>query len=533
MTTKPADLRAESFAELGTAIQRDAGVIIQRWSRRAAEEQPSAARSHHAELLDHLPVFLWELGRSLGEPGEANGFRHTRPAWEHGDQRWDAGWSLSEVVRDYQLLRIVLVEYLEETLDRPLRSREVMALGVTLDDAIGASVAAFVKSRVEQITAAQPPDPPPPDPGKVRDDFLAVLGHELRNPLAPIRTALEVMAAAAADPARVGWAHEVIDRQTAVMSRLVDDLLDASRVARGKVALRRDRVDLARVVRDAAEDRRPALATARIALTVAVPADPVWTTGDAARLAQVVGNLLSNAQKFTDPGGTVAVRLTVDPARREATLAVRDTGVGIDPEFLAKVFGAYMQADRSVERSRGGLGLGLALVKGLVELHGGEVRAASNGPGTGAEFTVVLPLLEVPPEPAAGPPKAPPAAAGKRVLVIDDNVDTGDSLRVLLGLAGHAVAVARTGPDGVSAAKTFRPDVVLCDLGLPGLSGYAVCTALRKDPATAGALIVALSGHGSEADKQQCAAAGFDLHLLKPVEPEHLQQVIATARRPG
>ena len=528
MTTKPAELRAESHAELGAAIQRDVGVIIDRWARRAVEDQPSARRAHHADLLDHLPVFLWELGRALGEHGEANGYRHTRPAREHGDQRWDAGWSLDEVVRDYQILRVVLVEYLEEALDRTLRSREVMALGVALDDAISASVAAYVRGRADH-----PPAPvPAADPAAhTRDDFLAVLGHELRNPLAPIRNALQVLPGAAADPARLEWARGVIDRQVRLMTRLVDDLLDASRVARGKMSLRRERVDLAKLVRDATGDRRQSFADAGVALTVDVPPAAVWTDGDPSRLGQVVGNLLDNARKFTDRGGTVTVRLTHDPAARHAVLSVRDTGVGLDPTFLPVVFGSFMQADRTADRSRGGLGLGLALVKGLVELHGGEVRAASDGPGRGAEFTVVLPLLDVAAGPAGPAGAGPGAGAGKRVLVIDDHRDSGESLKVLLELIGHRVAVALTGPDGVAAAKTFRPDVVLCDIDLPGLSGYEVCAALRADPDTAGAFVVALSGHGSEADQQRCGDAGFDRHLLKPVEPDVLERVIADAGR--
>jgi len=518
MTIKPAELRAESYADVGSVIQRDVGVIVERWVRRAGEDQPSAKRAHHADLLDHLPVLLWELGRALGEAGEANGYRHTRPALEHGDQRWDAGWSIDEVVRDYQILRVVLIEYLEETLDRSLRSREIMALGVALDDAISASVAAYTRS----LTADQPAGP-------ARDEFLAVLGHELRNPLGPIRNALQVLPAAAVNPARLEWAHGVIDRQVRLMTRLVDDLLDAARVARGKMSLRRERVDLAKLVRDTAGDRRQAFADAGLGLTVDVPPGPVWTDGDPSRLGQVLGNLLNNALKFTDRGGAVTVRLTADPATWQAVLSVRDTGVGIDPAFLPVVFGSFMQADRTAERSRGGLGLGLALVKGLVELHGGEVRAASGGPGRGAEFTVMLPLLDVAAGPAAAGAAGDPAAGGKRVLVIDDHRDSGESLKVLLELIGHRVAVALTGPDGVGAAKTFRPDVVLCDIDLPGLSGYEVCAELRRDPATAGAYVVALSGHGSEADQQRCGEAGFDLHLLKPVEPEVLERVIAAA----
>jgi CheY-like chemotaxis protein len=240
----------------------------------------------------------------------------------------------------------------------------------------------------------------------------------------------------------------------------------------------------------------------------------------------VVGNLLGNAAKFTDPGGRVAVRLTADREARRAAVAVSDTGIGIDPELLPRLFDMFTQAERSMSRSRDGLGLGLALVRGLVELHGGGVQAASAGPGQGAEFTFWLPLADSPAAPAGEPAEEGGAGKPLRVLVVDDNRDSADSLRLLLELRGFQAAAAYTGPDGLDAARQFRPDVVLCDLQLPGLDGYAVAQALRQDPTTAHARLIALTGYGSPSDQKRCLEAGYERHLSKPVEPDELYRLL-------
>jgi signal transduction histidine kinase len=363
-----------------------------------------------------------------------------------------------------------------------------------------------------------------------KDEFLAMLAHELRNPLAPIRTAVEVLKLRdAADPP-VRRVREIVDRQVTHLSRLIDDLLDVSRIARGKVLLQREPCDLARVVRDTAEDFRGTLEADKLAIDVRVPDAPVWVSGDRTRLAQVVGNMLHNARKFTDAGGRVEVGLRAEAGA--AVVTVRDTGIGMDAETLRHVFEPFAQADRSLDRSRGGLGLGLALVKGLVELHGGEVRAASDGLGTGSGFTVRLPLDG---EAAPAGPHAPPTGLptrGCRVLVIEDNTDAAASLEILLELMGHAVEIARTGPDGLAAARAFRPDLVLCDIGLPGgMDGFAVAKALRGEPAVVGAYIVALTGYGQPEDRAKALDAGFDVHLTKPVDGTALDRVIAAVLR--
>jgi PAS domain S-box-containing protein len=363
-----------------------------------------------------------------------------------------------------------------------------------------------------------------------KDEFLAMLAHELRNPLAPIRTGLQVLSLPQADRRATDKVREMMVRQIQHMGRIVDDLLDVSRIHQRKVILRRERLDLVRLVRLAVEDHGPAFDTAGVALTFDAPPDPVWVHGDQTRLTQVVGNLLHNALKFTDTGGAVSVRVAADPDGR-ATVAVRDTGVGIEPEMLSRLFEPFAQADRSLARSKGGLGLGLALVKGLTELHGGEVRATSGGPGQGAELVIELPI-QPEPTPAPAPTPPPPSDRGRlRVLVVEDNRDAADSLRVLLELFGYTVEVAYTGKAGVEAATTWHPDVILCDIGLPGLDGYKLAAELRQNPATAQARLIALTGYGTDEDRRRSREAGFDAHLTKPADPAALRALLNRGRR--
>jgi PAS domain S-box-containing protein len=361
-----------------------------------------------------------------------------------------------------------------------------------------------------------------------KDEFLALLAHELRNPLAAARNALHLLRQPGADAGVQDWSRDVLDRQTRHLGRLVDDLLDVARITRGQVALRRERLDLSRLVRDAVEDQRPELEGAGLAVGLQRPERPLWLDGDPTRLAQVLANLLQNAGQFTPAGGRVDVRLAAEPDGRHARLTVRDTGVGLDPALLPHVFEPFTQADRSLARTSGGLGLGLALVKGLVEQHGGTVEAHSAGPGRGAEFAVRLPLT---PAPAPAPPARPaPPHPPARVLVVEDNPDTAASLRLLLELWGHEVRVALTGPDGVEEARRFRPDVVLCDIGLPGLDGYGVARELRRHPETARVRLVAVSGYGQDEDRRRSHAAGFDQHLVKPAGADELRQAVAVRK---
>jgi signal transduction histidine kinase/CheY-like chemotaxis protein len=359
-----------------------------------------------------------------------------------------------------------------------------------------------------------------------KDEFLAVLSHELRNPLAPIRNGLYVLGKAGPDSDQGARALEVIDRQVAHMTRLVDDLLDVTRVSCGKIQLRVEKVDLGEVVRRAVDDHRPVFAENGVALEAAIPDAALPVDGDAIRLSQVMGNLLQNAAKFTGREGRTEVRVAV--VGGAVTVAVADTGVGVSRDMLARLFEPFAQADSTLDRSRGGLGLGLALVKSIVELHGGSVAARSDGPGTGAEFGFSLPLRPAQPEPAA--PSAACAEAGtRRVLIVEDNEDAAETLREVLELARHEVAVAHDGATALELARRFRPEVVLCDIGLPSTDGYAVARAFRADPELRSAHLVALTGYATPEDHLRAHEAGFDQHLAKPAPIEAIERILAGA----
>ncbi len=361
---------------------------------------------------------------------------------------------------------------------------------------------------------------------EAKDRFLAVLSHEIRNPLASVRTALEVMRVKAGDASAVERTRQVVERQVQHLSRMTDDLLDISRTISGKIQLRRENLELGALVAAVVEDQRGQFEKQRITIDVVPFPGRVPVYGDATRLSQVVANLLQNAGKFTDPGGRVVV--TLDVRERRARISVRDTGIGIEPELLRELFEPFIQGDRSLDRSRGGLGLGLALVKRLAELHGGAAWAASEGAGRGAEFVVEIPVGERQDTRAFHPPALDPTSAGarKRVLVIDDLADIADTLAELLAAQGHEVEAAYSSADGLTAARRFRPDVVLCDIGLPGIDGFEVARRLRGDEATTRATLIAISGYGQAEDRRRALDAGFDQHLTKPVAPEHLLRIL-------
>jgi signal transduction histidine kinase/DNA-binding response OmpR family regulator len=364
-----------------------------------------------------------------------------------------------------------------------------------------------------------------------KSEFLAMLGHELRNPLAPIRSAVEVLRRQGLDHPGLRTARDMIDRQVQLMVRLVDDLLDVARITRGKIQLRKEPVEMAAVAARAVETSRPLIDERRHALTVSVPDEPLWVAGDAARLAQVIANLLNNAAKYTEPGGRI--ELAVGRDGDCAVVRVRDTGVGLPPETLSSVFDLFTQVDRSLDRAQGGLGIGLTLVRRLVELHGGRVEAHSAGAGQGSEFIVTLPCLTDAPQPAAEPPPARVEAGGpRRVLVVDDNVDGAESLATLLKLLGHEVHVAHDGPAALRATADVRPEVVFLDIGLPGMDGYEVARRLRR-PGRNEALLVALTGYGQDEDRRRSREAGFDHHLVKPVDPAVLEELLAGTAVPA
>lgn len=355
-------------------------------------------------------------------------------------------------------------------------------------------------------------------------EFLAVLSHELRNPLAPIRNALQILRLVDSDDAYFCEARAILERQVGQLAGLVDDLLNVFRVNHHKIILHRESLDVVEVVRDIVDDHRQVLEAEDRRLVLELSPSPIWVSADRTRLAQVISNLLQNAIKFTNPGDEVVVRVGKDASQGRAHVSVRDTGIGIAPKLLPHIFDTFAQADQGMDRSRGGLGLGLALVRGLVELHGGKASAASDGPGHGAEVGFWLPLHAAPETPPSSTCMTSAVAAGLKILIVEDNQDTARSLATLLRRYGHQVETEHTGSSGLEAARRKRPAIVLCDLGLPELDGYEVARALRGDPETASMRLIAISGYGQQEDRERSLQAGFDLHLTKPVDPARLQE---------
>ncbi|HWB14298.1 MAG TPA: PAS domain S-box protein [Pirellulales bacterium] len=366
---------------------------------------------------------------------------------------------------------------------------------------------------------------------RLKDEFLAMLAHELRNPLAAIRNALYVLKEPKAVKDQVPQVLAIADRQVDHMARLLDDLLDVARVSCGRIELRKEPLQAAAVVRRAVETVGQLIEARRHELTVSLPAETVWLDADPTRLEQILNNLLNNAAKYTRPGGKI--HLSVESDAGDVAFRVRDTGAGIASDILPHIFDAFVQAERRIDRSHGGVGIGLTLVKKLVELHGGSVMARSGGAGQGSEFIVRLPSRPAPAEPEGGAPSQDqtPRLPSRRVLVVDDNQDAADGLAIVLGLAGQDVRTAYDGPSALAEANHFRPDVIFLDIGMPGMDGYEVARRLRADPELKGALLVALTGWGQEADRRRSFDAGFDHHLVKPVDTDVLNDLLASACR--
>jgi PAS domain S-box-containing protein len=361
-----------------------------------------------------------------------------------------------------------------------------------------------------------------------KNEFLATLAHELRNPLAPIRNAVQILKVKGPSEDQLNWGRDMIDRQVVQMARLLDDLLDISRITRNKLELRKERVALSSVIESAVETSRPLIEACGHELAIDLPAEPIYLEADPMRLAQVVWNLLNNAAKYTDRGGRISLA-----ARRqgsEVSISIADNGIGIESEMLPQLFEIFSQVAPASERSQGGLGIGLSLVRGLVEIHGGSIEAHSDGPGQGSQFTVRLPLVV-----ETVSPKMPPVAhsvlavqgSGRRILVVDDNRDSADSLGTLLRVQGYDVHTAYDGQAAIEAAEILRPDVVLLDLGMPRLNGYEAARHLRQQPWGRDLTLIALTGWGQDEDRQRTREAGFDQHFVKPVDPAELLQLLS------
>jgi PAS domain S-box-containing protein len=510
--------------------------------RKRAEEalRESARDLAHAQKVAHTGSWRLEVRtnqlrwsdesyRIFGLPAEQPLTYESFLARVHPDDRpmVDASWQAALRGEPYDLEhRIVVADEVKWVRERAELER----------DATGAVVGGFgtvqdISESKRLIEALEAANAQLSEVDRLKNEFLAVLSHELRNPLAPISNALYILEHAAPGGEQAHRAHAIIVRQVGQMSRLIDDLLDVTRITHGRIELRRERLDLNALTQRTVEDHRGAFLDAAITLAVAAPAAPVWVLGDRTRLAQVIGNLLHNAAKFTPRGGHTAVSVEVDELAQRARVRVADTGRGIAREALPRLFAAFAQADTTLDREKGGLGLGLALVKSLVEMHGGTVLGESAGVGAGSTFTITLPLATAPAAVEAAP--RPGAAAGvRRVLLIEDNEDAATTLREALEMGGHEVRIAATGPEGIAQARAQRPDVVVCDIGLPGMDGYEVARLLRADPELGRLALVALTGYTQPADLEKARAAGFDCHLAKPCDIEALESVVRSLGEP-
>jgi len=412
----------------------------------------------------------------------------------------------------------------------------------TTDDEIGIAVLAFngmldevearAKTLENEVRVRQATEAALLETDRRKDEFLATLAHELRNPLAPIRSAVRLLESNAVDEQQQQWIRSVIARQVQRMALLLDDLLDVSRITRGRLSLRVDQVDLRTMVDAAVEVARPLIDTKRQHLALSLPAAPLRVSGDSLRLSQALSNLLTNASKYTDEEGHIT--LAIELGAEELRFSVKDDGIGIDPQAIPGLFEIFSQLEPAIDRAEGGLGIGLALVKGLVGLHGGRVEVSSAGAGLGSEFCFYLPRslvsIERNPVPVPLPTERPPGAPTFKVLMADDNRDAVESMALLLQMQGHQVSIAYCGLDALTMAAEYRPDVVLLDIGMPDMSGYAVARAIRQAEWGATIQLVAITGWGNAQDKEKARAAGFDRHLTKPVDPDQLGKLVSEMR---
>jgi signal transduction histidine kinase len=513
--------------------------LMERWLEQVrCTDVPTAQTLSEPQLRDHVPELLDRTFRALA--GHPTPMVETE-GQEHGHQRWGTGYDIAEVVRELLLLRDVLLETVEQyasgepgltRADEREANRRILWV---IDRTSQSSVERFhadalairrllwdeLESANRQLKTAN----------EEKDRFLAMLSHELRNPLAPILTAVQLLEfSEAADP-RLRRAREVIERQVRHQTRLIDDLLDVSRIAQGKIALRLEPHNLKAAIAYAVEGCLPTISAKNQELRVELPEEPLPVDADPVRMEQVITNLLTNANRYTDPGGTIW--LTAARVDGEALVRVRDTGIGIVPMLLPRVFDLFTQAETSRSRHQSGLGIGLALVKTLVELHGGVVEAASDGPGQGSEFVVRLPLLTpvTPLEPSHS--NAPEGARRRlRVGLVEDNDDARAVLADLLELLGHEVLTAADGPSALRLAQERLALAFVVDIGLPGMDGYEVARRLRRLPGGERLLLVALTGYGGPDEEALARDAGFDAHLTKPANIDELDHLLTQVASP-
>ncbi|WP_169979977.1 ATP-binding protein [Tautonia rosea] len=522
MTPSTHAIRDRNHADLGAILRRDAEAILDTWAERAIAQGHGRPGAHREELRDDLDDFLRALGDDLSGGNDSP----REEAVAHGRYRWKVGWELQDVVIDYQLLRIVILDHLHQALGHEPGFEQVVAIGVHIDDAIARAVVAYVEHQAAQLQQAH----------QRLNEFLGVLGHELRNPLGTIAVGLQLARLSGPIQGDLADAVEGISRGVLTMTRLMDDMLDVARVTRGDLEIRRSRIALAEVVSSAVASTRSIVDESRHRLTVSLPDDPMTIEADPTRLEQVIVNLITNAAKYTDPGGLIEVLGHCDP--RQAVIQIRDNGHGIDPEFLPHLFDLFAQAP---EHNGRGLGIGLALVRNLIERHGGTISAQSDGIGQGSTFTIRLPLADQAVSTLAGPTPEATAESGsvsasmpRRILIVDDERDAARLLALLLEQEGHEVSVAFDGTSALAEVERMQPDLVLLDLGLPDLDGRDVAQRIIDSSGSDRPVIVALTGFSpgqrpGETPLEQDAC--FDLFLTKPVEAESLARVLALRQR--
>jgi len=509
------------------------GVLVSEMTeRKRAEEALRESEQRFARFMQHLPGLAWIKDRHgryvyVNDAAEKAFARpraqlygrsddqvfppETARRFQENDRRALASEAGVQVIED--------LEQKDGILHRSVVSKFPI-VGADGETMLIGGMAIDITERLQMEEALKEAD-------RRKDEFLAMLAHELRNPLAPIRNAVQILRLVGPAAPSIQQARDLIERQVIHLVRLVDDLLDVSRITRGKITLQKEAVDLAAVIASAVESSRPLIDARRHDLKLSLPAEMLRVQGDPTRLSQVLMNLLNNAAKYTPEGGHLALSAKAEDG--QAVIRVTDDGVGIAPELLPRVFDLFIQAERSLDRSQGGLGIGLTLVRSLVQMHGGTVEAHSAGLGKGSEFVVRLPLLvEKMKSDAAAPggAEASPAVA-RRLLVVDDNKDAADSLAALLKLLGNDVRTAYDGPSAVKIALEYHPDLLLLDIGLPGMDGYEVARRLRREPSFGGTVFVALTGYGGDGDRQRSEETGFFAHLVKPVEFTVLQQLLA------
>jgi signal transduction histidine kinase/ActR/RegA family two-component response regulator len=493
--------------------------VLERWLDAVRREAVAAARDlPEPQILNDVPEILEEIVQAIAaDPPEAGVDPEGRA---HGRQRWGSGYRIDELLRELAILHDAIVALLETPdTGRPRLNRADEAevrrrIRRVIDRSSQVAAAQF---HTEALAARRLLEEELRTANEQKDRFLALLSHELRNPLAPILTAVQLLEFAETSDLRLRRAREIIERQVRHQTRLIDDLLDITRITRGKIALRQEQCDLKSVLAGAIDACSPAIRSKGLELQVELAAEPIWVEGDCVRLEQVVVNLLQNAIRYTPPGG--ALCLTLRSEGDMAVVTMRDNGVGIEPAMLPRIFDLFVQADSSPDRPQGGLGLGLTLVKNLVTLHGGTVEARSDGPGRGSEFEVRLPIAPAVPAPDVLLTRvsARSTIAPRRVAIVEDDTDTRTSLAELLELFGHQVFTAADSPEALQLMEQEQPEVFVIDIGLPGMDGYELARALRRLPASGNAFLIAATGYGSPEEQERAQEAGFDAHLTKPV----------------